>query len=100
MPAPRLIVWLLAGWGLCLAASIAHPYVTAPSGDGFVRGMNLLAIFMFWQIAALIVAVVLLVVRLMRPEHLTPALRWAAQIPLILTVIAILSFTGYFYYAG
>lgn len=52
-------IWLLfALWAGLYAASFIVAHGTAPTGDGFTRGLNRLMVFFQYQIAAAVVAIV------------------------------------------
>lgn len=58
MTRPRTLLPLLLLWALLVAASFVHFALTEKTGSGFTRGMNRLEVFLRWQAAALVVAVV------------------------------------------
>ena len=99
MTARRLLLILLVCWVQCVVLSFVQPYFTAPTGDGFVRGMNRITIWILWQLAALILAVAMMVIRALRARELSPAMQWVGQGPLILSVIGLGGLFGYLYYA-
>lgn len=100
MPARKIILILLAAWLACQVLSFVHPYLAEPTGDGFVRGMNLIFLFMTWQSLAVLVSVGLLAVRLMRADEMTPGLKWAGQGPIMLQAVGILGLILFFTFAG
>ena len=99
MAAHKILFILFGAWLACQVMSFVHPWATGPTGDGFARGMNLLALFLIWQSAAVLFAVGLLAVRLMRADELTPVQRWVGQGPLILEALAIGGFVLFFTFA-
>ena len=99
MSARRLLLILLACWVQCVILSFVQPYFTEPTGDGFVKGMNLITIWILWQLVALVIAVAMVIIRAMRARELSPAMHWVGQGPLILSVIGLGGLFGYLYYA-
>jgi len=84
----RKSVWVLSGvWLLFVVASVLHAGMTRPTGDGFVRGLNILEIFLVWQMAALILAVAVFIVRLAAAQTLGRFLRIVGLIPITITVL-------------
>lgn len=70
---------LLAGiWAALYAASFLLAAHTAPTGDGFTRGMNRLTVFVQYQVGAGLVAVVIWAMG----QHLRRRWqRWLARVP-------------------
>ncbi|MEM1298669.1 MAG: hypothetical protein AAGH68_05255 [Pseudomonadota bacterium] len=95
----KIIVILFGVWIACQGLAWVHPYFTAPTGDGFVRGMNLIGLFMTWQSLAVLVSVGLLAVRLMRADAISPAQKWLGQGPIILQALAITGLVLFFSFA-
>ena len=100
MPARKILLILLGAWIACQVMSVLHPAMTGPTGDGFARGLNLLALFLVWQSAAVLFAVGLLAVRLMRADELSSAMRWLGQGPLLLEAVGIGGLVLFFTFAG
>lgn len=96
----KIILILFAAWLACQVLAWAHPYFTAPTGDGFVRGMNILGLFMVWQTLSVLVSVGLLAVRLMRGAELSPGMKWLGQGPILLEALAITGLVLFFMFAS
>nr|WP_309501933.1 hypothetical protein [uncultured Roseovarius sp.] len=78
-------VWILfALWAGLYVASFVVTHFTAPTGDSFVRGANRLMIFIQFQIAATIVAIVIWNMR--RAFDKGTWQRWLARAPALLAV--------------
>lgn len=58
-----ILIGLMAVWGVCVMASVLVPMTQAAEGDSFARGMNRVATFFGFQIAAGITALVILLFR-------------------------------------
>ncbi|MEQ9014724.1 MAG: hypothetical protein RLO38_04185 [Roseovarius confluentis] len=54
-----LLTVLFAIWAMCFAYSFVSFAVTAPSGDGFTRGLNRISSFLGWQGIAGLLSIVL-----------------------------------------
>ncbi len=54
-----LVIVLLLVWLAMLAWSVIGARITPPTGDGFTRGLNRLALFMGWQAAAGVLGLVI-----------------------------------------
>lgn len=83
---------LLAGiWSTLYAASFLLAAQTAPTGDGFTRGMNRLTLFVQYQFGAGLVAVVIWAMG-QRLRHRWQ--RWLARVPGLLAVGLVLLVIG------
>ncbi|MGI3183765.1 hypothetical protein [Nioella aestuarii] len=83
---------ILLAWVAIMGISIFGYILTEASGDGFTRGLNRIMVFLGWQIAGLVVALICLFLRA-RVEPGRP-LRWVAMVPALVAgaqVLAILS---------
>lgn len=99
MPGRKIIVILFGVWIACQVLAWVHPYFTEPTGDGFVRGMNLMMLFATWQSLAVLLSVGLLAVRLMRADELSPMDKWLGQGPIILHALGITGVVLFFSFA-
>ena len=62
MRAERWIMLLIAVWAGCYGAAWVLSYFAEPTGDGFHRGWNRIALWLGWQTVALAVAIAALIV--------------------------------------
>ena len=85
----RILLIVLAIWAGCFAMSFLHAWLAEPEGDGFSRGMAVLGIFVLWQLGAMLMAVVALVVRLVGYDRITGVLRWLGFLPMAATLVMI-----------
>lgn len=99
MAAGKIILILFGAWAACQVLAWVHPYFTEPTGEGFVRGMNLIGLMLTWQSLAVVVAVGLLAVRLMRGDELTEVQKWLGQGPIMLQAIGITALVLFFTFA-
>lgn len=83
-----LWLWLLI-WGLSVGAT----YLTMPTGDGFTRGMNRLALLVGGQAVAALIGVAAFIIS--RPLA-SARLRRAAWVPLILALLLVAAITAPF----
>jgi len=83
----NLVLILLSFWLLIWGLSVGATYLTAPTGDGFMRGMNRLAILVGGQGVAALLAVFIFVIS--RPMATGDRLRRAAWVPLILAMLLV-----------
>ena len=95
MKARHILLILFAIWLACQVLAWVHPYFTPPTGDDFAREINMIGLFMIWQSLAVLVAVALLAVRLMRADELTRGLKWLGHGPILLQGLAIMGLTIY-----
>jgi len=86
-----IIVILCGVWSALYAASFLVPYHTAPSGDGFARGLNRLTLFFQYQIAAGTVAVA---VWWIGSKLAVRWQRWLARMPALLALVLLLLVAG------
>ena len=91
------IAVLFGIWVGLYAASVLVAAFTAPAGDGFVRGVNRLGVFLQFQGAASILALVLwrMARGLSRGWQ-----RWLARVPLLLALGLLLLIAGVIVSAG
>lgn len=78
-PMGRRIAWgIIALWAMVYLWSIAALFLTAPTGDGFTRGLNRIVTFYGWQILAAALAFILLwAKRYFAPKSFARRLSWA-----------------------
>ncbi|MEM7189309.1 MAG: hypothetical protein AAF439_06835 [Pseudomonadota bacterium] len=86
-------------WALCFAGSFLHGHFAAPTGDGFARGLNIIVIFMAWQIAAGLFAVVTLILRMVWSKQVEGAARWLGFVPIVISAGLVLFVVGWLAYA-
>ncbi len=84
----RLALILIVAWVVAVLLSFIHPYYASPAGGEIVMGVNLIAIWLGWQVGALMFAVALLIVRLTRGEEMWIPLRFLSFAPIGATVLA------------
>ena len=84
-----ITIGLLLLWTTLWVGSFAASAFIEPAGDGFTRGLNRLMTFMGWQLAALIVGLILL---WFRPAAGT--LRWLTLIPVAFAGLLISGIVG------
>lgn len=87
----RWAVLLFCVWGGLYGASFVAATWTAPAGDGFVRGLNRLGVFMKFQGAAAVVALVLWRVGCRLPQGWP---RWLSRAPALLALGLVLLVAG------
>lgn len=63
MTSRAVILALLALWALAWGGSFVGLWLTAPTGDGFTRGLNRVMHFLAWQGVAGVLATLLFVLR-------------------------------------
>ena len=85
MRAARLIVGLFLLWFGLVAWSFVDLATRAPSGDGFVRGINRLEGFLAWQLGALTTAGLCLLAGHLQPQGLSRRVRRMTTLPLLET---------------
>lgn len=76
---------LAVTWAASFAASFVHAAMTAPTGDGFTRGLNRVGIWLGWQVVALVVAIVVAGFAFGLRAALPRRLRWTAYAPLVVS---------------
>lgn len=93
----RWITVLLGIWAGLYVASFLGAASTVPTGDGFVRGVNRLGVFLQFQGAAAVLALVLwrMARGLSRGWQ-----RWLARVPLLLALGLLLLIAGVIVSAG
>lgn len=74
---------LIGLWLVLVAASILHAAAVTPKAFGF----NVLQVFLLWQIAALVTALVSVIARIVLARNLGWALGLAGWLPITLTVL-------------
>ena len=84
----RLALICLAAWLIAVVLSFVHPYYASPQGGEIVMGVNLIGIWLGWQVAALMFAVAALIVRLTRGEEMSIPLKFLSVAPIGATVLA------------
>ena len=91
------LLFLVVLWAGLYGASFIVAHLTEPTGDGFVRGVNRLGVFLQFQGAASILALVLwrMARGLSRGWH-----RWLARVPLLLALGLLLLIAGVIVSAG
>ncbi|WP_375175813.1 hypothetical protein [Pseudooceanicola sp.] len=89
MTAHRLTVTLLILWALVWVGSFALPYMLAPTGDGFTRGLNRLMAFFGLQIGAGAIGLLLVFIR-----PATGRIRWLALLPTGMAGLLIAALVG------
>ena len=85
----HLVIGLLLLWTALWLASFLAPVLTAPTGDGFTRGMNRVSTFAGLQFCAGLIALGLLA---LRPS--AGRLRWLSLVPAALAALLILGILG------
>lgn len=85
------VLLLLGLWAGTIALSFAHAWMTPPSGDGFTKGLNRLAIFLGWQAAAGLLALFLAAYSRPLPKG---ALRWLALLPAAVVAALVMGIAG------
>lgn len=90
---------ILIVWALLFAVSFIHTQLTAPTGDGFTRGMNRTMIFLGWQAAALVTAIVAFAVARRPRNELPRRIRIVASLPLVIHGVSLLVIVGMVVYA-
>ena len=83
----KLTLSLLCLWLLIWGMSVGVTYLTAPTGDGFTRGMNRLALLAGGQGLAALIGVTTFIIS--RPLPASDRLRRAAWVPLILALLLV-----------
>ncbi len=89
MSASKWILALTLLWALLVAAGFAHTQLGTPTGDGFVRGMNLLMAFLLWQLGAIAVAIAVFVIRISQRKTLTSTIRVIGLIAPVVSLVAV-----------
>ena len=79
-PEDKTILWLVI-WAILFSLAFVYACQTEPTGDGFVRGMNRVGIFLAWQAGALIAAIVAVVVSRSVSKDDFPVLRGLGLVP-------------------
>ena len=90
----QIVIAVLALWALCFVAGFGHAWITAPTGDGFHRGMNRIGLFFFWQAVAIALALLLLALRVIFGARLSRAVRWLALLPITLSGVLLVVLIG------
>jgi cell division protein FtsW (lipid II flippase) len=93
-----LVRLLLVIWLLLFAGSLIVPYFTGTTGDGLTRGLNRIAIFLQFQIAAAFVAMVIWWLGLVFEKK--TAARWLSRTPALLAFALFLFIAGLLAYAN
>lgn len=96
MSANGWIAVLCAVWAALVGAGFLHSNLGTPTGDGFVRGMNLLLAFLGWQTAAILLSAGIFGHWLLRRTILAPWARVLGLVPPIVSLIAILAVIFWF----
>jgi len=91
------IAVLFGIWAGLYAGSLLVAAFTAPTGDGFVRGVNRLGVFLQFQGAAAVLALVLWRMARGQPQGWQ---RWLARVPLLLALGLLLLIAGVIVSAG
>ena len=84
----RLALICIAAWLVAVVLSFVHPYYASPQGGEIVLGVNLMAIWLGWQVGALMFAVAALIVRLTRADEMSVPVKLLAITPIGATVLA------------
>ncbi|MDF1856015.1 hypothetical protein [Pseudooceanicola sp.] len=91
-----LTFWLLLGfWAVLMVLSIIVPAMTAAKDFGLTRGFNRIELFMEFQIAGLVVALVLWFVARRQQSALK---RWLGRVPGVLALLGILGIVVLIYW--
>lgn len=85
---------VLLVWVAIMGISFLGYALTETSGDGFTRGLNRIMVFLGWQIAGLVIAVICLFLRA-RVERGRP-LRWVALVPALVAGAQVLAIVSLF----
>ncbi|GAB5468176.1 MAG: hypothetical protein Kilf2KO_12060 [Rhodospirillales bacterium] len=85
MRVKTLIIALALLWCLFFAWSFVDYAITEPTGSGFVRGINRLAGFLGWQVAAFLVALAAFAAARLQPQGLSRGVRRLANLPFYVT---------------
>lgn len=92
MTARNWALLLLILWLGVYAWSFLTMYLTAPTGDGFTRGLNRITSFFTWQIAAGVIAIGVWIVG--QAFDKGTLWRWATRIPAILALLLFIATVG------
>lgn len=93
----KTILWSVL-WLLCFSMAFLHTYMTDPTGDGFTKGMNRVAIFFGWQLAAVITAIVAVVVSRGLSKLESATLRRIGIVPVSVMGLGVMIIAGYITY--
>lgn len=94
MTANRIAIGLIAVWAALFLAGFLHFLVAAPTGEGFVRGLNRVVAFVLWEAAALVPAVSLLVTVARHGPAVSDPIRRLAHLPIAASGLVALTVAG------
>ena len=86
---------LMLLWAGLYASSMIVPALTAPTGDGFVRGYNRLGLLLLFQLAAAVPAVLLLP----HARQHNGVGKWLLGLPALLAALPLVALIALFGYA-
>lgn len=85
---------LMALWVLCFGGAFVAYQLTPPEGDGFLRGLNRVMVFLGWQGVAGMISIPIWVLGRVWPKR--SAVRRMAAGPILLTVLEVLALIALF----
>lgn len=85
---------MVAIWGVLFVVSIVAAAMTEKTGDSFVRGMNRVFIFFWWQCAAFVFAVISFVAARRNALSLPKSWRIGGMIPICIHALMVLFIVG------
>lgn len=83
MKRSKIVMYLFLVWIFLIVFSVVIARQTVPTGDGVTRGLNRVAVFMGWQLAAALVALVDFIVGFKQFRE-QAGYRWLSRIPVII----------------
>ncbi len=92
----RMLLILGAAWIIAYLWSISILIWSEPTGDGFTRGLNRVAGFFGWQLAAGAVALVIFLLGRRLPKG---GARWLSRVPILLAMLPVLAIAGLLIYS-
>ena len=77
------VIGILLLWAAVFAASFIVPAFVTPTGEGFLRGFNLLVWWFWLQVAAFAVAIALAIAAQIWRAEISKRLLWTSRTPVI-----------------
>lgn len=88
------LVLLVVVWALAFAGSFLHYQLAAPTGDGFTRGFNRIAIFLGWQAISFLLAIITMLVARREEEEMTTVLSVIGHVPMVVSGVLLIAFVA------